>query len=329
MADTVTAAVAAEQPAPGQRLTVADLTAYEHRYNLSHRVSGEGHVPPDQTVAEGRVAERQPWRGLQMVGSDLFVRRTYEAHARPEAPAHVSIIVLLEGRAELALGASRHTLTAGDGLLLAYDRNQSLRARHPADQRVRAVNLTLLRDSLENDPRLAGSVDPLFRSRGGGLWPVSVPYGLRLSLAEWIASAPAAPALPLMAEGLALQLVAQGLAGRGQALPGPVPAPRGRDWRLLERVREYLDEYPGEPHTLKALAGLACMSPSTLRAKFRRAYGRSVFDYLRERRLEQAHRALRDGLSVQQAANRAGYRHATNFATAFRQRYGLTPSAVR
>jgi AraC-like DNA-binding protein len=70
------------------------------------------------------------------------------------------------------------------------------------------------------------------------------------------------------------------------------------------------------------------MSPSTLRAKFRAAYQCSVFSWLRERRLEVAREQLARGCSVQQAAHCVGYRHATNFATAFRERYGVAPSEL-
>ncbi|VFR19792.1 Transcriptional regulator AlcR in siderophore [Alcaligin] cluster [plant metagenome] len=68
------------------------------------------------------------------------------------------------------------------------------------------------------------------------------------------------------------------------------------------------------------------MSSSTLRVKFQAAYHCSVFNWLRERRLEVAHQRLARGWSVQQAADFVGYRHATNFATAFRARYGVAPS---
>jgi AraC-like DNA-binding protein len=46
------------------------------------------------------------------------------------------------------------------------------------------------------------------------------------------------------------------------------------------------------------------------------------------------HRLIRtpkslEGHSVQQAAWMSGYQHATNFATAFRRRYGICPGMVR
>jgi AraC-like DNA-binding protein len=59
------------------------------------------------------------------------------------------------------------------------------------------------------------------------------------------------------------------------------------------------------------------MSSSSLRSKFRQAYGCSVFDYLRDCRLARARGYLLEGYSVQQAAWMSGYQHATNFSTAF------------
>ncbi|UJL40697.1 helix-turn-helix domain-containing protein [Salmonella enterica subsp. enterica serovar Infantis] len=44
------------------------------------------------------------------------------------------------------------------------------------------------------------------------------------------------------------------------------------------------------------------MSPSSLRCKFRHAYGCTVFDYLRDCRPARARRYLMEGYSVQQAA---------------------------
>ena len=322
-------------PKATRRLMVEDFTTYEHRYHLTHRFPSltKRHCPQSGCmVAEGYIGECQPWRNLQLVGSDLNVYQTYEAHAREDTPAHVSIIVMLEGCAELILGDRTCTLTPKNGLLLAYACPQKLSARHIAGQRVRAVNLTILKQALEQDPRLA-CLSPLLQARGG-LWPMPLSSGLRQSLAEWLSSQAQGAAALLQAEGLTLQLLAQaldsyaGTATPGSTSPVDTPAPRSRDQRLLERVRAHLDSHPGEAHSLQTLAELGCMSPSSLREKFRQAYGQPIFDYLRERRLALAYQLLRGGESVQQVATQVGYRHATNFATAFRQRYGVAPSDI-
>nr|NIV38731.1 helix-turn-helix domain-containing protein [Anaerolineae bacterium] len=90
-------------------------------------------------------------------------------------------------------------------------------------------------------------------------------------------------------------------------------------------VRQQLAFAPTEDYTLEQLAQRAAMSSSGLRAKFRATYGVSVFDYLRQCRLELGRRHLEQGYSVQQAAHGCGYRYASNFATAFRRYFGLSP----
>nr|WP_243402743.1 helix-turn-helix domain-containing protein [Stenotrophomonas sp. SPM] len=51
-----------------------------------------------------------------------------------------------------------------------------------------------------------------------------------------------------------------------------------------------------------------------------------MFDYLQEQRMHHAEQGLRErGWSVEQAAAATGYRHPSNFAAAFRKRFGLVP----
>ncbi|CAM5502008.1 AraC family transcriptional regulator OS=Stutzerimonas stutzeri OX=316 GN=CXK95_03430 PE=4 SV=1 [Stutzerimonas stutzeri] len=56
----------------------------------------------------------------------------------------------------------------------------------------------------------------------------------------------------------------------------------------------------------------------------------TIFEYQRARRLLQARQALeREGISVNEAAWRAGYNSAANFATAFKRQFGISPRQVR
>jgi AraC-like DNA-binding protein len=99
---------------------------------------------------------------------------------------------------------------------------------------------------------------------------------------------------------------------RLQSLCNVVKANLQRNWSLAELAKE---------------AGL---SKRTLNAKFRMAFGMTVFDYLKQQRLEFARDALvHQGLTVAQAAYCVGYESPANFATAFRRYYGIAPSACR
>jgi AraC-like DNA-binding protein len=61
--------------------------------------------------------------------------------------------------------------------------------------------------------------------------------------------------------------------------------------------------------------------------------GRTFSRHLLQRRLERAHRLLRDprsiGLKISDVASNAGFADLSHFNRSFRRRYGVTPSAVR
>jgi DNA-binding response OmpR family regulator len=87
---------------------------------------------------------------------------------------------------------------------------------------------------------------------------------------------------------------------------------------------------------LAALPGLADIAASvgTYREKlnqlFRTHTGMTVFAYIREARIERAAHLLRDtDMEVQDIALLLGFANAGNFATAFRERMGSTPSNYR
>ena len=160
----------------------------------------------------------------------------------------------------------------------------------------------------------------------GSLWPVAgyLLSGLHHPLHNTLSGLPR----QLMLEGAMLQLLGHGLQLRMQDR-GIRPLPMAAQHNRLETVRQMLEQHPEKEYSLNELAQLAAMSSSSLRSKFRQAYGHSVFDYLRDCRLALARRYLQQGYSVQQAAWMSGYQHATNFSTAFRRRYGIAPSDVR
>lgn len=311
-------------PPAARTLTVDDFCHFAHRYRLEHRfpsVEAQAH-PHAAAIAEGRVEEHRLSTGWQLVGSDLSVHRTYESHARDDAPAHFSIIQLLEGEASITLGDRTHRLSADEGLLLAYTGTRRLSARHIAQPRVRAVNLTLTVSALATDARLEGLRSLL--SADGGCWSFTASVGLRQSLSQWLDNEPSA-GTSLLAEGLALQLLAGAMPA---APPGVGRHTRSRDGDRLAQVHHLIQSRPGDAHTLASLARTACMSSSSLRGKYRKRYGRTIFDHLHQCRLELAHRLLKDGGEVQEVAFCVGYRHPSNFATAFRRYHGIAPRDI-
>ncbi|MAM72324.1 helix-turn-helix transcriptional regulator [uncultured Tistrella sp.] len=133
----------------------------------------------------------------------------------------------------------------------------------------------------------------------------------------------------LRAESAALGLLADWL-GPGHAPEPPNGLLAPEDRRAVARVADRLLADMAEPPSLDELAALAGMSHVRLNRCFRKAYGATVFAWLRDRRLDQARRALERGeASVTEIAFLCGFSSSSHFAAAFRARHGTSPAAFR
>ncbi len=130
--------------------------------------------------------------------------------------------------------------------------------------------------------------------------------------------------------GKALELTALGmqfLADDRRA--GEVPRVTSMEVERIHSARDRLIAFLDNPPTLEELAHTAGMNRRKLTQGFRSVFGASVFEYLQEYRLREAHRLLcSEELNVSTVAYRVGYSPA-HFATAFRKRFGVSPSEVR
>ena len=91
-------------------------------------------------------------------------------------------------------------------------------------------------------------------------------------------------------------------------------------------VRADLAQVPALPE----LAARVGTHEKRLSRVFRQQTGGSVFAFVRQARLGEAQRLLgASALSVEEVAQAVGFSNAANFSTAFRERFGCTPTAFR
>ncbi|OQP45279.1 hypothetical protein A4H97_32700 [Niastella yeongjuensis] len=102
-----------------------------------------------------------------------------------------------------------------------------------------------------------------------------------------------------------------------------------RDARIA-RVIATIASDPGEGHTVKSLADIACMSRSNFMTTFTEIIGKTPMATLREFRMRHAARLLKNSnLSIDQVARESGYHSKTSFARVFRQTFGKYPNEYR
>ncbi|WP_246183879.1 response regulator transcription factor [Pandoraea anhela] len=121
-----------------------------------------------------------------------------------------------------------------------------------------------------------------------------------------------------------------GVGGESDRLaPLPVQA-HTLDAVLFRATRALLLDQLNTTPELAGLASAVGTNTRRLNLAFRRCVGVTVFDFLREERMKEARRLLSEtSLDVQDIAGAVGFASAANFATAFRERFGMPPSGFR
>lgn len=309
--------------------SVADFLAFGKHHGIAYRFPtlSTRHQPDiRQAVVHGQVEELELRDGLRLTSSDLDVLQHYESTSLQPAPLFITVV--LDGTIRVRSGDRDLRLVKGMAFSTRLEDTRALHVLQPPGQHLQTLNLAFGPEALNGTSRQGPMITAyLATMHAPSLHHWQVPSHLLSALTDALRPAWPHDLRLLLLEGLALQLLAHGLQTPHIERNSSQPMSPS-EWRRLCSVRQALHDSPAHSHTLQGLAAMAAMSPSSLRHKFRLAFGQSVFDYLRERRLTQAREYLRQGFSVQQAAHLVGYRHSTNFATAFRRHFGMAPSSM-
>lgn len=311
-----------------RHFSVEDFIGFGERYGIDYRFPSLAtglFSKAQRIVIQGDVEEMTLSSGINLTRSDIRVLQPYETTSLHSCPLYM--LVVLEGSVMLRLNGEAFVVRSGMAFTSRLSEHQVMNASHLADCHLRTLSLGVDSVSCWQSPLLSALLQQ-WEAHGAPTFLWQVPGFLLSGLQQTQQTSLPVLSRQLMLEGVILQLLGNALSQRMQGPERHRTAPCGAQQRL-ENVRRLLEQHPEKEYTLAALAQLAAMSASSLRVKFRQAYGHSVFDYLRDCRLELARRYLAQGYSVQQAAWMSGYQHATNFSTAFRRRYGMAPSEIR
>ena len=109
-----------------------------------------------------------------------------------------------------------------------------------------------------------------------------------------------------------------------------MPRLSGPERDLFYRIRDFLDQHYAAPPSLLKLAHLFGTNDYKLKKGFRQLFGTTVFGYIAEQRLRAAEQLLTlTERPIQEVAESVGFTNPAHFTTAFRRKFGLTPSQIR
>lgn len=102
---------------------------------------------------------------------------------------------------------------------------------------------------------------------------------------------------------------------------------------LLGAIREvanYVQQHPGEDHSVESLASRANFSPRYFSRKFKEIIGQTVQSYIVQVRLKRAeHLLYYTGMTVTEVAYALGYNNIHFFSRQFKKYMGKSPSEIR
>lgn len=102
------------------------------------------------------------------------------------------------------------------------------------------------------------------------------------------------------------------------------------DIEKIRQVREYVLRNLDNPGTLKSLSHKVGTNVFKLKKGFKWLYGTTVFEFLREERMQRAKILLLEtDIPLSQIAFVIGYKNHSNFTAFFRKRFGYPPSKLR
>ncbi|MGF7109281.1 helix-turn-helix domain-containing protein [Treponema pedis] len=98
----------------------------------------------------------------------------------------------------------------------------------------------------------------------------------------------------------------------------------------LKQAREILLHRLESPPTLLELSRLVHLNDCRLKKAFKLFFGKTVYEYVREQRLEKAFHLIESGTcNVSEAACAVGYTNISHFSEAFRKKYRVLPKTVK
>lgn len=234
---------------------------------------------------------------------------------------------LAEGAQVFGLGGKDYVLRPGD-VFLTFPDEEHGSAGHPMERgslhwfhlRVPPVGHGALGLGSEETARLFAALAALPTR----CFPAGDAVGLPLAAA--FAAAQDGTADPLRAVRIGNALVQALLAIVAAATAAP---PRRAGGRMQQAV-EYMEAHAGERLTIAAVAQAVGLSPSWLKARFRREVGMPPAEYLLRRKVDRAVELLANPrLSITRIALRLGFSSSQHFAAVIRRYTGASPSQLR
>ncbi|CAH1693046.1 AraC family transcriptional regulator [Hyphomicrobiales bacterium] len=297
--------------------------------------SPDDRLSPEDTLLAGEFLHEELRRGLVLHVSDVFEEHAFTATSWMQEG--LSCIFFLDGAVDLRIGDRPFAFQGGpqgviNSAAIMTTRPESFERSSRTPQRLRHVVVSVSPEWLNLDAMAAtsdsGNVARLFKDHlTDHRW--SPPPRVAELVRQLISPSVFLPELrSLYLEGRAVEIVSETLAAimHSETRANDSEILTRKDKLHLARAKEFIGANLAGSLSVEVIAREAGINASGLQRLFRLSEHQSLFEYVRNRRLERAFAILAAGeCTVHDASLLAGYSNPANFATAFRRQFGMAP----
>ena len=98
----------------------------------------------------------------------------------------------------------------------------------------------------------------------------------------------------------------------------------------IKKAKAIIDADTSRHYTIEFIAGKTSIGKTKLKKGFKQYYNLGLFTYLRKQRMiKAAELIVETNKTIKEIARRTGFKHSSNFITAFASYHGLTPARYR
>lgn len=319
-----------------ESITKKDLENYLAATGRQHYLQTES-AAHSECLLKGKLSFDKLPSGISIHCADII--ETQEATSSAEIPAGLSINVLIEGHVDFALGSQRYQIATNEKPMLFVLSTPSpqvfTRFLHKGEQ-TKKLNISLTKSWLVQRCQSREDHETIDK-----ILCVSTPVSqlnCPIELAELAHKTIASHNQKNLVNQLQLEQHAIEIFNQcfpllmNEALVATQPnnqnllsTPLGSPERYESKIIALIDKQL----SLNDIATKAGASVSTLQRYFKKHHHMTLAEFIRLKKLERArHQIIIERLSIGEAAYIAGYNHSSNFITAFKKQYGVTPAEL-
>lgn len=309
-----------------------DICTALNRIYRQDCLESEYELPPE--LGRGCYRRIVPGRSADIAVCDFrFAREWTVAEKWRDCPFRISFC--LAGEIEFSINGSKNLfkLQAAESFCYAGGGGSGV-SRFPSGRRFYNITIAIAPSQFAGlgDCREFSRAVSDINNLGGNFRKYQITPGVERILTQLV-NCPYPDGLKrIYLEGKILELAAVYLhetVGQRETASG-VTGLSGEDIRCLHQARDILDRDYAAPPTLAVLAKMICLNEFKLKTGFKEIFGKPVYAYVIDKRMEVARLLLEERKArVGEAACLVGYTNISHFSAAFRKKFGINPGEYR